>query len=588
MQETARFLAELFGDLPDSLWFYIWTLQDKRSHWFQETDDAAKAVGVLDGEDQDGKDCYFGTGLTVEPQGPDRRIKSEDVSGLVGFWADVDYSHPVHKKSEFLPPTMDEAVALVRLAPLKPTVIVHSGHGLQPWWLFKEPWKFEAGDNARAAKLIGGWHRLIKRKAQDRGWTVDTVRDLARVMRVPGTWNHKEHPPIRSSILEADWSSRYTPGDFEQFDVEEIAATKVVSEQYRPGELVLNPSANPPVEKLDTLKENSAEFKKTWEHRRLLPSDSEYEASLARYAAMALWSDQEIADLIIAHRRKWNPDKLPKVTERKDYVSRVIGLVRGEKSRAETILSIAEGTDEAPQMEAAGETADPEQARKSELERLSKIFGIVVEDWIQVGRDKPTYTLVIEGSRQVTIGDVRAVFDSERPFSRAIYAQSGLVMEPVGKKAWPGVCKILSKVCRIIDAPETQESDSVKAAIKAFIKRSDLFRENQKDLACHNEAPFVTDQYLYIHIQGFRRWVRSHWHDQWESTSLLNLMRAVGFAQHTVGYSRPSKERSSRSYWRAPISEFADRISDACQSRFRGEQNKENFDEAPSDSALNG
>ena len=57
--------------------------------------------------------------------------------------------------------------------------------------------------------------------------------------------------------------------------------------------------------------ENDQKFKRSWEHRRpdmQDPSASGYDQSLANIALAAGWSDQEIANLMIAHRRKYGED----------------------------------------------------------------------------------------------------------------------------------------------------------------------------------------------------------------------------------------------------------------------------------------
>src|SRR5262249_15067874 len=44
------------------------------------------------------------------------------------------------------------------------------------------------------------------------GWTLDALRDLARVLRPPGTVNHKYGSPVR---VRAEHTRRYVPADFD-------------------------------------------------------------------------------------------------------------------------------------------------------------------------------------------------------------------------------------------------------------------------------------------------------------------------------------------------------------------------------------
>jgi hypothetical protein len=54
---------------------------------------------------------------------------------LAGVWVEIDVSDPVHKHPD-LPPTLDDAEALLAECPLAPSVLLHSGHGLHGHWLF--------------------------------------------------------------------------------------------------------------------------------------------------------------------------------------------------------------------------------------------------------------------------------------------------------------------------------------------------------------------------------------------------------------------------------------------------------------------
>ena len=69
---------------------------------------------------------------------------------------------------------------------------MHTGHGVQGWWIFREPWVFrDALDRGHAADLAYRFNALFKRRARVHGWDIDSVADLARLMRVPGSTNTK-------------------------------------------------------------------------------------------------------------------------------------------------------------------------------------------------------------------------------------------------------------------------------------------------------------------------------------------------------------------------------------------------------------
>ncbi|OPY59149.1 MAG: hypothetical protein A4E55_00366 [Pelotomaculum sp. PtaU1.Bin035] len=135
-----------------------------------------------------------------------------------GMWLDLDIRGAAHKSNK-LPPTLDAAIALIKEFPLEPTVLVHSGHGLQAWWLFKELWVFDTPEERKEAQdLVQRFQMTMKSKAEAHGWEIDSTFDLARVLRLPGTFNRKLKPePVR--VLH-DTPYRYVPYDFEEYLVD--------------------------------------------------------------------------------------------------------------------------------------------------------------------------------------------------------------------------------------------------------------------------------------------------------------------------------------------------------------------------------
>jgi hypothetical protein len=66
--DFCEFLNALFGEKPDELFTLLWTLPDKRSHWFQSIEDAIRfAESCAD------RDLYVGVGLSPADNGPGRR-----------------------------------------------------------------------------------------------------------------------------------------------------------------------------------------------------------------------------------------------------------------------------------------------------------------------------------------------------------------------------------------------------------------------------------------------------------------------------------------------------------------------------------
>jgi P4 family phage/plasmid primase-like protien len=88
---------------------------------------------------------------------------------------------------------------------VRPVAIVSSGHGLQPYWAV-DPTDERAdltdpASNAAARTLLRRFGRLAAAVADRYGGKIDSVYDLARVMRVPGTVNRKAEPkPVTATL----------------------------------------------------------------------------------------------------------------------------------------------------------------------------------------------------------------------------------------------------------------------------------------------------------------------------------------------------------------------------------------------------
>ena len=204
------FKDTLYGN-AETGWLTIFYTPSRRTVWFPATE----AVPELDLD----QNCYFGIGIRRQRPGNGvARGKADDIIGIPGLWLDLDYhSSGVHKTRHPLPPIEDAALSLLDTAPYKPSLIVHSGHGLQVYWLFKEIPCFDTKDDRETfSRLCRGWQHLFQRAARDKGWHVDSTADLARVLRIPGTRNLKTDEPREVNVPEAN-DFRYEPSDFRDF-----------------------------------------------------------------------------------------------------------------------------------------------------------------------------------------------------------------------------------------------------------------------------------------------------------------------------------------------------------------------------------
>lgn len=215
VQIQRRFLEALYGDLPEGLHYYIWWTcgKPKRTTWCRTVEQGLAAIAAA----PEGAHIYSGVALAVEDKGPGRRVTAGDAAGTVGLVTDIDVAGEQHGAKPY-PPNLDAALYLIGDLALQPSMTVCSGNGLQCWWLWRETWAFGSPqERAEGARLAEGWTRYIQAAAKRRGWYVDSVYDLARVLRVAGTDNHKTDPPRPVTIRGYAADVRYNPEDVEPY-----------------------------------------------------------------------------------------------------------------------------------------------------------------------------------------------------------------------------------------------------------------------------------------------------------------------------------------------------------------------------------
>jgi len=126
-----EFLSTLYGKRATG-YLSIWHKQRQRTYWFAADGELRRAARTAQRLAQSG-DVYFGVGLRRAPLGPKRRGRAEDVIALPSLFVDIDILDPVHTRTD-LPPTLEAAQKLLDQFPLPPSIVLHSGHGLQAHW----------------------------------------------------------------------------------------------------------------------------------------------------------------------------------------------------------------------------------------------------------------------------------------------------------------------------------------------------------------------------------------------------------------------------------------------------------------------
>jgi len=140
------------------------------------------------------RNIYFGCCTRAEKVGT-----KEGCREVVALWLDLDFKDLTGGEGE--------AKKIIETM-IPPSVIVHTGNGFHVYWLLREP--IEALPEIIETYLKG----LARHYNGD-----SSAAELARILRVPGTFNYKQGGKKPVSIIRADYNLRYNLSDFDDLKI---------------------------------------------------------------------------------------------------------------------------------------------------------------------------------------------------------------------------------------------------------------------------------------------------------------------------------------------------------------------------------
>lgn len=194
-------VEDFFGDFFSGCGgadFYLWIKKGNRSRtlWEKTSQEGIRAAASAAVEKGEKCDVYFGvcpvkdSAAIVKKRGERARATKEDVPAVPAMWADIDLAGEGHKSAKRYAPNMEAWGPTFEELP--PTYVINSGHGLHCYWILKEPFQIRnKEDRESIEEAVKGFQSSLSAAA---GYDIDQTGDLARVLRVPFTMNHKEEP----------------------------------------------------------------------------------------------------------------------------------------------------------------------------------------------------------------------------------------------------------------------------------------------------------------------------------------------------------------------------------------------------------
>lgn len=604
---TRDFLQVLWPEDLSGI-FYLSTIEKKGdakalidTYWFDDIGEAAGYIPKLNGAD-----IYYGVGLAKErPAGRNSkkvRCKADNVAAIPALWVDLDVEKKGSKKRYF--PDRGSARTFLMSLPLTPSILVWSGGGYHAYWLFEEPVEINNdGERQFFSDLSEGWQKYMRDRAGRDGIAIDSTFNLDRILRVPGTVNHKWGVDVEVETCNNDL--RYSQYDFEDYvgiNVDLLTQSEkykhnntphnkkqskeLTTAKYNNITLDFN-KAQPPAEKFADLCEIEPRFKKTWDRARKLPdsSASGYDLSLASFAAHAGWTDQEIVDLLIANRRKHGDDL--KKLGRSDYL---FNPVRGIITKAtiavqdrEALLEMqemttvveqerAEDLSEKTAAEPSGESSEQiegekllkaKEAGKKEkkrrmtreqcIDKIRKFTGIPVLRIIKYGaRRNGRYVLVMDGGVQESLGEV-SDFRSQETWVDMSCVYGSKIMKPLKRADWLKTpLTIINSVVETIDIEEMNDEVVTLSWVRSMADYAPNYSFSEKK-DVDESGCFIFDGMVWLQAAALIKDVAMKGGGRFSHAKMCERLKNAGLERRTfVHYSTKSKQtKKDHRRWRS-------------------------------------
>ena len=574
------FLGLLFDSKPASNYILIWTKQagvpnekaQKLSKYFQSVDAATKYAEKVGSK----AETYFGIGLASESLSFNQRVEAHKVAGVPGLWIDIDYLSPgVHKKRH-LPANEAEALWLVESMPLEPSILIHSGHGFQAYWLFPKVIDTSVGESRfYLADLSERWQYYCKALASMKGWDVDSTFDLSRVFRVANTLNLKDtENPVKVEIRSTS-EKRYAPDEIEaalekasvtigapSIDATDRRATKrtlAASSDFK-----LDPDAEPPKAKFQALLDHEPNFKSSWEHKRTVGdgTPSSYDCSIATLAFNVGWSDQEIVDLCIAHRRKYDYD----LKLRADYYRRTLAAAKTPGDRIKSVRKVersapTEGSKSTKREKKSKEQIDAENAgpeivpsddRETNLQVVSEGLGTEVTRIVKYLSDPPQYVICFKGGKEVEVKPI--AFVSQAPMRMVIAVALNRNLAKIKTHAWEHLSDCMFAAIEEVEpGEETTHLGAVAHYLHKFLQSGynpDLVDESQHDRALRGKPAHLAGS-CCVDIDAMIRFAQTEFNLKLDKATVIQRLMRLGCTNQKRSL-RKGQQVTSRKFWVIP------------------------------------
>ena len=314
--------------------------------------------------------------------------------------------------------------------------------------------------------------------------------------------------------------------------------------------IVVDLDASPPFQKFNALLANDRKFKQTWEHRRTdllrdgLPDMSSHDLSLAYFAVAHDWKDQEIADLIVAHRVQGGREKDILKVQRVKYLEDTIRFAR-DANRDGVSDTDAISTHD---IRSARATNNPNE----QLNQVSQQIGVEVSRVIMRGLDPSEFYFVIDG-KEIRVGNMDQVSRQSHVLAR-IAEITRRMPDRLQPNRWREYVNLILRVAEFEEALDPKR-ELFEAMHSYFIKRT-VFPADEHEEALHSSHPFYFEKCHWINLENFWGYVdRNKLIKGITFRDIQNRLTQVGWKRRLFS-ATVHEERIQRRYWGGILEEW--------------------------------
>jgi len=404
-----------------------------------------------------------------------------------------------------------------------------------------------------------------------RGWGFDRLSDVSRILRIPGTTNHKD-PEHLKQVVVTEWHPeiRYEPGDFDEildgFGIPDATAAQQAAAEwasrFKDVALTIDTTVQYPAEKIGAYCREDMRFKNTWlrqRHDLKDQSQSGYDMALAMFGAEYSLAEQAIVDLIVTHRTLHHQKQRKSL----DYYQRTISKAfNGSTARPAPLPDLpgvpetkssndgAAGVADGP----APAQVDPARAKVILCEALSEILGVHILRIVKITGEHPTYRFELD---KVTVEIMSpAQFQEQGSVRTAILGQADKRINKFKPRDWDQVVdKMLTALTKLEGGEEASTQGSAALYLASYLSETQFISAIETQTIHTIRRPTVLPEHpdqIAICADDFRAYLAKF---QNEKVSAQDVSRKLSSVGGQIIHARGKFRAQDR--WLLPAKDFA-------------------------------